>query len=247
MKFKFLFLVALCLTLVCCQEKKSEINPLLKKSLTDYSKLSAAYALPCDTAMFARVDMMDDYRFQILGFVCPQPIQGGERIVLRQPNGYRLTELANGSSGNSLTTNASGNVQWKTLTTTDISEGLNQYFTQSRFDVAFSGKSTTNLPEGTNQYFTNTRARNSFSFTTTGTATPSYNSSTGVLNIPTSFSINNTTVGLTSAQLNTQYSSEKPGHRVICGSIALGGAIYTKYSENGSSDVWLISSTPVVM
>jgi hypothetical protein len=44
---------------------------------------------------------------------------------------------------------------------------------------------TTNITEGTNLYFTNARARSAVSLTTTGTSgAASYNSSTGVLNIP---------------------------------------------------------------
>lgn len=45
------------------------------------------------------------------------------------------------------------------LSTTDISEGTNLYYTSTRFDTAFSGKSTTNLSEGTNLYFTDARAK----------------------------------------------------------------------------------------
>jgi len=45
------------------------------------------------------------------------------------------------------------------LTTTDIGEGTNLYYTQARFNTAFTGKSTTDLAEGTNQYFTAARVR----------------------------------------------------------------------------------------
>ena len=45
------------------------------------------------------------------------------------------------------------------LTTTDISEGTNLYYTQSRFNSAFSGKSTSDLTEGTNEYHTSARVR----------------------------------------------------------------------------------------
>lgn len=46
------------------------------------------------------------------------------------------------------------------LDTDDISEGgSNLYYTQARFDSAFSAKSTTDLSEGTNLYFTDTRAK----------------------------------------------------------------------------------------
>jgi hypothetical protein len=45
------------------------------------------------------------------------------------------------------------------LTTTDISEGTNQYYTQARFNSAFTAKSTSDLSEGTNEYFTAARVR----------------------------------------------------------------------------------------
>jgi hypothetical protein len=41
--------------------------------------------------------------------------------------------------------------------TSNITEGTNLYWTQARFDTAFSGKTTSNLSEGTNLYFTNAR------------------------------------------------------------------------------------------
>ncbi len=41
--------------------------------------------------------------------------------------------------------------------TTDLSEGTNLYYTQGRFDTAFSAKSTTGLAEGTNLYYTTAR------------------------------------------------------------------------------------------
>lgn len=44
------------------------------------------------------------------------------------------------------------------LTTSDIAEGSNLYYTTARFDSAFGGKTTTDLTEGTNLYFTNARA-----------------------------------------------------------------------------------------
>lgn len=44
-----------------------------------------------------------------------------------------------------------------TKSTTDLAEGTNLYYTTGRFDTAFSGKTTTNLTEGTNLYYTDTR------------------------------------------------------------------------------------------
>lgn len=42
--------------------------------------------------------------------------------------------------------------------TGQVTEGVNLYYTQSRFDTAFAAKSTSNLTEGSNLYFTNARA-----------------------------------------------------------------------------------------
>ena len=42
-------------------------------------------------------------------------------------------------------------------TTTNLTEGTNLYYTQTRFDTAFTAKSTTDLSEGTNLYYTDAR------------------------------------------------------------------------------------------
>jgi len=56
-----------------------------------------------------------------------------------------------------------GSTEYKIpASTSDLAEGTNLYYTQARFDTAFSGKSTTNLSEGTNLYFTNARANAAF-------------------------------------------------------------------------------------
>lgn len=101
-------------------------------------------------------------------------------------------------------------VKIATLTTDDIAENDNLYFTQERarqsvsaggdlhynsstgefsvttykssdFDNDFSGKSTTNLSEGNNLYFTESRSRNSIS----AEGDLEYNSSTGVMSYTT--------------------------------------------------------------
>lgn len=59
-----------------------------------------------------------------------------------------------------------------------------------RGDKTWQTLNTTVVPEGTNLYFTNTRSRSAISLTTTGSGAASYNSSTGVLNIPTPSAIN---------------------------------------------------------
>jgi hypothetical protein len=73
---------------------------------------------------------------------------------------YRLNALVTGvSSVNGFT----GAVN---ISTSNVAEGSNLYWTQGRFDVAFATawglKSTTNLPEGTNLYWTQTRFDNAF-------------------------------------------------------------------------------------
>lgn len=50
--------------------------------------------------------------------------------------------------------------------------------------ISFTGKTTTDLNEGTNLYFTNTRSRSAISLTTTGLGIATYNNITGILNIP---------------------------------------------------------------
>ena len=62
---------------------------------------------------------------------------------------------------------------WKVLldesssTTTNLSEGTNLYYTQARFDTAFTAKSTTDLGEGTNLYYTQARFDTAFTAKTT--------------------------------------------------------------------------------
>lgn len=49
--------------------------------------------------------------------------------------------------------------QLATKTTTNLTEGSNLYYTDSRFDTRLAVKTTSNLSEGTNLYFTNARSR----------------------------------------------------------------------------------------
>jgi len=61
------------------------------------------------------------------------------------------------------------------------------------------------------------------------------------------FVVNLTTLGLSKAQLNSAYPNVPIGYRVICPGITLGGATYTKATENGNNDVWVMASTPPVL
>lgn len=63
------------------------------------------------------------------------------------------------SPAGDLVTSVNGQQGIVVLSTTDIAEGTNLYYTQARFDAAFAAKSTTNLSEGSNLYFTDERAQ----------------------------------------------------------------------------------------
>jgi hypothetical protein len=116
-----------------------------------------------------------------------------------------------------------------TLNTTVVTEGDNLYYTQGRFDTALAAKSTTNLAEGTNLYFTNLRARQAISLTTSGTSgAATYDSATGVLNIPayqggvTSFNTRTGAITLTSGDVTTAlgYTPESTLNKGIAGGYA---------------------------
>ena len=75
--------------------------------------------------------------------------------------------FAAGTFEGSLTGNVTGNVTGTVSDisnhdTGDLSEGTNLYYTQGRFDTAFTAKSTTDLSEGTNLYYTTDRANTDF-------------------------------------------------------------------------------------
>lgn len=94
------------------------------------------------------------------------------------------TNISEGS--NLYWTNSRFDTRLATKTTTDLAEGTNLYWTNSRFDTRFGLKTTDNLTEGsTNLYYTNARARGAISLTTTGSGAATYNSTTGVINVPT--------------------------------------------------------------
>ena len=61
------------------------------------------------------------------------------------------------------------------LSTTEISEGSNLYYTAARFNTAFSGKSTSDLSEGINLYYTDARVDANFATKTTDDLTEGAN------------------------------------------------------------------------
>jgi hypothetical protein len=98
-------------------------------------------------------------------------VTGGTGIAYDNATGvFNLAAIPNASLANSSITingqavSLGGTV---TLTTTNIAEGTNLYYTQARFDTAFSNKSTTNLAEGSNLYYTQARFNTAFAAKTT--------------------------------------------------------------------------------
>lgn len=67
--------------------------------------------------------------------------------------------MSQGSARPSGVSSVNGYTNIVSLTTSDISEGTNLYYTSTRFNTAFSAKSTTDLAEGTNLYYTDARVR----------------------------------------------------------------------------------------
>ena len=69
---------------------------------------------------------------------------------------------ADGSANQYLKTNGSGQLSWDSLTTADVTEGANLYFTNARadarFDVKIAAADTGDLSEGSNLYYTDARA-----------------------------------------------------------------------------------------
>lgn len=108
------------------------------------------------------------------------------------------TNIAEGT--NLYWTDARFDTRFSTKTTTNLTEGTNFYYTQARFNSAFAAKSTTDLAEGTNLYYTDARARLAISESAVGL---DYSNTSGVLSLTTGYAIP-TTVKL--GQYDTAYN-----------------------------------------
>jgi hypothetical protein len=93
----------------------------------------------------------------------------GQAVSLGGTVTLTTTNIAEGT--NLYWTEARGNSNFATnlaaSTTTNLAEGTNLYYTQARFDTAFGNKSTTNLTEGTNLYYTQARFNSALAAKTT--------------------------------------------------------------------------------
>ena len=108
------------------------------------------------------------------------------------------TNIAEGT--NLYWTDARFDTRFSTKTTTNLTEGTNLYYTQARFNTAFTAKSTTDLTEGTNLYYTDARARLALSSSATGLT---YANNSGVFSLTAGYAIP-TTVKL--GQYDTAYN-----------------------------------------
>ena len=108
------------------------------------------------------------------------------------------TNIAEGT--NLYWTNARFDSRFGTKTTTDLAEGTNLYYTQARFNSALAAKTTTDLAEGTNLYYTDARARLALSSSATGL---SYANNSGIFSLTAGYAIP-TTVKL--GQYDTAYN-----------------------------------------
>ena len=94
------------------------------------------------------------------------------------------TNIAEGT--NLYWTDARFDSRFSTKTTTDLAEGTNLYYTQARFNTAFDAKTTTDLDEGTNLYYTDARSRAAISENAVGL---DYSSGSGVLSLTAGYAI----------------------------------------------------------
>jgi hypothetical protein len=94
------------------------------------------------------------------------------------------TNIAEGT--NLYWTDARFDSRFGTKTTTDLAEGTNLYYTQARFNSALAAKTTTDLAEGSNLYYTDTRARLALSSSATGL---SYANNSGVFSLTAGYAI----------------------------------------------------------
>jgi len=79
----------------------------------------------------------------------------------------RVAALINGGTGIAASYDDAGNVlslsvDFGEISTTNLTEGTKLFYTQARFDTAFTAKTTTNLAEGTNLYYTQARFDTAF-------------------------------------------------------------------------------------
>lgn len=85
------------------------------------------------------------------------------------------------------------------------------YFSKAQTDSVLNALTTSDIDEGSNLYYTNTRARNAISLTTIGTSgAATYNNATGVLNIPQYTGGGGATLTISAPLTGTAYDGSTP-------------------------------------
>ena len=126
-------------------------------------------------------------------------------------------------------------------TTSQVNEGTNLYYTQARFDTAFSAKTTDDLTEGaTNLYFTNARA-------SSAAPVQSVNGATGTVVLTTTQVSEGTNLYYTDARVNTVISSTDIGdlNDISITGVA-NGEVLIYNSTSGNWENGPIPSAPVI-
>ncbi len=89
----------------------------------------------------------------------PLPAGMDARVVYDTiDHAWRVCHAISPSGGAGSVQSVNGMTGEVILTTAEVNENTNLYYTSARFDAAFAAKFTTNLPEGTNLYYTDLRA-----------------------------------------------------------------------------------------
>lgn len=175
------------------------------------------------------------------GFISSVPAQSYSSLTGKPTtlSGYGITDPIVLSSGTYSNPSWITGITWSKISSTPTSF--------SGYNIS---ETTTDLPEGTNQYYTNTRARAALSLTTTGAGIPTYTG--GVLNIPTPTTyipsinsvtrlINSSTFTPSSTLQATLIYNVSISCTASIGSAST-GTVNLQYSTNGGS-TWATVST----
>lgn len=158
---KILFLLFVSLLAFSCSAQIIKINSIVRMN-----KTSGAWVLEVDSTGLGAWNPLPtkayvDSRSGGGGGGSISSIFGRVGVITAQSGDYNTTLVTEGT--NLYWTQTRFNNAFTGKSTTDLSEGSNLYWTQNRFDNAFTGKSTTNLSEGTNLYWTQGRFNTAFS------------------------------------------------------------------------------------
>lgn len=161
-------------------------------------------------------------------------------ITLRTEKGFPLTYEELDANFSDLDTRlntiegiAVNNVNGQTgnvvLTTSNIAEGTNTYYTNARFDARLAAKSTTDIAEGSNLYFTAARVRANINVG----AGLAYNSTTGTVVLSANTDI------ITEGISNQYYTDAKADARIAAATLDdINDVDYPSAPNNGEVLTW---------